>query len=77
MAIGPVGSATGAYVQKTSSSEDVTQLQRQKEMLQRQLENLKSTQKGGGQDVSKQVAALEKRIAIIEQKIQQLQTKQG
>lgn len=76
MAIGAVGSENSPYVQKAGSGgDDATQLKRQKEVLKKQLEAVKSKKKNSQaeQDAAvRQIKLLKSRIAEIDQKIQKL-----
>ena len=74
MAVGTVNNGSTPYIQKpTSDGGDVSQLQRQKEILQKQLEAVKSKPKNSQaqQDAAvRQIRQLERQIAEIEQKIE-------
>lgn len=76
MAVGAVSNGNSVPVQEASSgADDVAQLQRQKEMLQKQLEAVKSKPKNSQaeQDAAvKEIELLKSRIAEIDQKIQKL-----
>lgn len=74
MAVGTVNNGSTPYIQEpTSDGGDVSQLQRQKEILQKQLEAVKSKPKNSQaqQDAAvRQIRQLERQIAEIEQKIE-------
>ena len=80
MAVGAVSNENCPYIQKASSGSDgVAQLQRQKEMLKKQLEAVKSKKKNSQADQDaavKQIEQLEEKIAEIDQKIQGLSQNQ-
>ena len=74
MVVGIVNNGSTPYIQEpTSDGGDVSQLQRQKEILQKQLEAIKSKPKNSQaqQDAAvRQIRRLERQIAEIEQKIE-------
>lgn len=76
MSIGAIGSGSTTYITKTQSSgNEAVQLQRQIAMYQQQLDALNSTSsndKSSENAIEKQKETLEKRIAEMEKKLQQL-----
>ncbi len=80
MTVEAVSNGSNPYVQKANSGgDDAAQLQRQKEMLQKQLEAVKSKPKNSQmeQDAAvKQIEQLKEKIAEIDQKIQKMSQNQ-
>lgn len=80
MAVGAVNNGSDPYVQEINSGgNDAAQLQQQKEILQKQLEAVKSKPKNSQaeQDAAvKQIKQLKEKIAEIDQKIQKMSQNQ-